>query len=176
MTTNNKITAEPSWNANGMAIKVIKPGSPAFKNLTQEPATRGTQYQAASLIYDSLALRYNKAEPGELLLVALPNHPSTSNLRKIFGARGMKEDDYLLFRPMRDEHGKPFPKNKRPLVLQRITDKMMRTVQPYQAIAARVAKEAEERGASYNFAQDEKPVKPGPAEEISAENQDLVNT
>jgi len=53
---------------------------------------------------------------------------------------------------------------------------MMRTIQPSQAIAARFAEEAEERGASYNFAQDENPVKPGPAEEISAGIQDLVNT
>lgn len=148
-------TTEPSWNANGMVIKVIKPGSLAFENLTQEPATRGTQHQAATLIYDSLALRYNKAEPGDLLLVELPNQPSASNLRKIFMLRGMKEGDYLLFRPMRDERGQRFPKNKRPLVLQRITDKVMRTVQTFQAIAARVAEEAEERGALYNFAQDE---------------------
>lgn len=176
MNTNNKVSTEPSWNTNGMVMKAVKPGSLAFENLTQEPATRGTQYQKATLIYDSLALRYNKAEPGDLLLVALPNQPSTSNLRKIFMARGMKEGDYLLFRPMLDERGKPFPKNIRPFVLQRITDKMMRTVQPYQAIATRMAEEAEVRGASYDFAQGEKPVRPGPAEGISAENQDLVNT
>ncbi|WP_367372188.1 hypothetical protein [Pseudomonas lini] len=173
---NNKVATEPSWNADGMAIKVIKPGSLAFENLTQELAMRGTQYQAATLIYDSLALRYNKAEPGDLLLVVLPNQPSTSNLRKIFGLRGMKEGDYRLFRPMRDERGQRFPKNKRPLVLQRLTDNVMRVVQTFQAIAARVAQEAEERGASYDFAQDEKPVKPWPAEEISAGIQDLVNT
>lgn len=176
MNTNNKVSTEPSWNANGMVIKAIKPDCLAFENLTKDPATRGTQCQESTLIYDSLALRYNKAEPGDLLMVELPNKPSTSNLRKTIENRGMKEGDYRLFRPMRDECGKPFPKNMRPLVLQRITDKMMRTIQPYQAMAARMAEEAEERGASYNFAQDEKPVKPGPAEEISAGNQDLVNT
>jgi len=176
MTTNKKITTKPSWDANGMVIKAIKPGCLAFENLIQDPATRGTQCQESTLIYDSLALRYNKAETGELLMVELPNKPSTSNLRKTFENRGMKEGDYRLFRPMRDERGKPFPKNMRPLVLQRLTDKMMRTIQPSQAIAARFAKEAEERGAFHNFAQDEKPVKPGPAEEISAGFQDLVNT
>ena len=173
---NNKVATDSSWDADGMTIKVIKPGSLAFENLTQEPATRGTQYQAATLIYDSLALRYNKAEPGDLLLVVLPNQPSTSNLRKIFGARGMKEGDYRLFRSMRDEGGQRLPKNKRPLVLQRITDNVMRTVQPFQAIAAKVAEDAEERGASYDFMQDEKPVFPRPVEEISAGNQNLVNT
>ncbi|MFC6691071.1 hypothetical protein ACFQD2_08545 [Pseudomonas lini] len=155
MTTNNKITAEPNWDANDMVIKVIKPGSLAFENLTQEPATRGTHFRTASLIYDSLALRYNKVEPGDLLLVALPNKPSASNLRKIFMGRGMKVDDYLLFRSIYDERGQRIPQNKRPLVLQRITDKMMETVQPCPAIAAQIAEEAEERGASYNFAQDE---------------------
>ncbi|MCY1267810.1 hypothetical protein D9M68_102010 [compost metagenome] len=176
MNTNNKVSTEPSWNANGMVIKAIKPDCLAFENLTKDPATRGTQCQESTLIYDSLALRYNKAEPGDLLMVELPNKPSTSNLRKTIENRGMKEGDYRLFRPMRDERGNPFPKNMRPLVLQRITDKMMRTVQPHQAIAARMAEEAEKRGASYNFAQGENPVKPGPAEEISAGIQDMVNT
>jgi hypothetical protein len=176
MTTNKKITTKPSWDANGMVIKAIKPGCLAFENLIQDPAKRGTQCQESTLIYDSLALRYNKAETGDLLIVELPNKPSTSNLRKTFENRGMKEGDYRLFRPMRDERGNPFPKNMRPLVLQRITDKMMRMVQPHQAIAARMAEEAEERGVSYNFAQGEKPVNPGPAEEISAGFQDMVNT
>ena len=176
MTTNKKITTKPNWNANGMVIKAIKPNCLAFENLIQDPATRGTHCQESTLIYDSLAWRYNKAEPGDLLMVELPNKPSTSNLRKTFENRGMEEGDYRLFRPMRDECGKPFPKNMRPLVLQRITDKMMRTVQPHQAIAARMAEEAEKRGASYNFAQGENPVKPGPAEEISAGIQDMVNT
>jgi TusA-related sulfurtransferase len=176
MTTNKKITTKPSWDANGMVIKAIKPGCLAFENLIQDPATRGTQCQESTLIYDSLALRYNKAEPGDLLMVELPNKPSTSNLRKTIENRGMKEADYRLFRPMRDEHGNPFPKNMRPLVLQRITDKMMRTVLPHQAIAARMAEEAEERGASYNFVQDEKPAKPGPARQFSAGIQDMVNT
>ncbi|MCY1462347.1 hypothetical protein D9M71_801110 [compost metagenome] len=59
-------------------------------------------------------------------------------LKQTCERRGMQEGDYRLFPPMRDEHSQYLPpkKNKRPLVLQRITDNMMRTVQPFQAIAA----------------------------------------
>jgi hypothetical protein len=87
-----------------------------------------------------LALRYNKAKPRDLLLVELPNKSSTSNLRKTYEERGMNEGDYRLFPPMRDEHSQRHPKNKRPLVLQPITDNMMRTVQLCQAIAAMVCR------------------------------------
>ena len=176
MDTKNIINAEPSWAGNDMAFKAIKPGSLGFERLTRETSGRGLQNQPATLLYDALALRYNQAEPGDLLMVSLPNRPTSSNLRKIIEARGLKESDYHLFRPRFDERGQHLPIDKRPLVLQRITDKEMRTIQPYTATAAQMAKEAEQRGGSHDFSQPENPAIPGPAEEISAKNQVLANT
>ncbi|UVE16164.1 hypothetical protein NVV93_11030 [Pseudomonas sp. LS44] len=112
-------------------------------------------------------MSYNQAELGDLLMVALPNRPSTSILRKIIEARRVKECDYRLFRSACDEHGQRYPKDKLPLVLQRITDKKIRTIQPFPALAANMAKEAEQRGTTYNFSKPQNPAIPGPPEQFS---------
>ncbi len=169
-------SVKPSWDANEMTMQVIKPDSVAFENLTKVAAVRGAQHQPATLLYDSLALRYNQASVGDLLMVMLPNRPTASNMRKNINNRGLAEGDYRLFRPIRNEHGQRYPKNMQPFGLLRLTNKTMRTVQPFQVDAAKMAQEAEQRGASRNLLQDENPVIPRLAEEISAENQDRVNT
>lgn len=164
MDTKEVTAKKPTWAADDIAIKVVKSGTLSHEHLTMEAGARGHQYQASTRLYDALAMSYNQAEPGDMLMVALPNRPSTSNLRKTFGDRGLKECDFRLFRPTVDEQGRRCPQDKRPLVLQRITDQKMRIVQQSLAALAEImAKEAAQRGTSYNFAQPENPVNPGTA-------------
>jgi hypothetical protein len=164
------------WSTDDMAFKEIKPGSLGYAMLTKEGAVRSFKVQPATLMYDSLALRYNQCEPEDLLIVSLPNRPTTSNMRKNLRARGLSESDYRLFRPMLDEHGNRYHTDRRPLVIQRLTAKEMHTLQPYQATAAQLAREAEQRGVTHNFELPKIPVKSGLSEPISAGNQDLVHT
>lgn len=153
MDNEDESTTKPAWATDEVAFKVVKAGTRSYDHLTIEAGARGLQYQPSSLLYDALALSYNQTEPGDLLMAVLPNRPSTSNLRKTLEGRGVKECDYRLFRPTYDERGQHYPKHKRPLVLQRITDQKMRTIQPFPALAEHMAKEAEQRGTSHNFAQ-----------------------
>ncbi|MBT8764790.1 hypothetical protein [Metapseudomonas boanensis] len=153
-------SAKPAWTTDEIAYKVIETDTPGYARMTSEASGRGQQFSQSTVIYDSLALAYSQMTPGSLLVVSLPNRPTASNLRKTIETRGLQEEDYRLFRPTFDEHGRRYPRNKRPLVLQRITAKQMRTVQPFTALAEHVAKEAEQRGTTYNFAQPENPVSP----------------
>lgn len=144
---------ELGWTQDDLALKVIKPGSLKFDNLTMAARTRGPLEAPATVLYDALALRYNDAEVGELILFNLPNKPSAGNLRKTFESRGLRDLDYRLFRPLFDENGERYPANRRPLVLQKLAETPMKTIRPYPAIARRLAKQAEERGTAYNYAQ-----------------------
>lgn len=176
MDLKSNINAEPLWAGNEMAFEVTKPGSLDFENLTKVTSGRGLQHQPATIIYDAMAIQYNHAKPGEMLTMSLPNRPISSNLRKTIEGRGLNENDYILNRPRHDKHGKPYPKGMRPFTLQRMTDKVMRTIQPSSTFAAQMAKEAEQRGPTFDFAQPEKLGIPGPADQFSAENQELANT
>lgn len=174
--TKAKASKEAPWTSADLAFQVVKPGTLSYDKLTRETAIRGHASQDVTLLYDSVALRYNMSEPGDLLVLNLPNKPVVGNLRKIFSARGLTESDFRLFQPMRDADGNRYEKADRPIVLQRITGKEMRTVQPYPSAAARLAKEAEARGEKVGLLHQGKSVNPGPAEQISAESQELVNT
>lgn len=167
---------EVTWSTQDLAFKVLKPGTKVYDTLVNAPRMRGGNECPATLLYDALALRYNEADPGDLMLVNLPNRPTASNLRKNLQARGVGEHDYRLFRPIYDENGERYPRERRPLALQRITNTPMTTVRPYPAIAAKLAKQAVVRGAEYNFSLHEAPAIPGPAEQIHAETQGLANT
>jgi len=176
MNTKNASAKKPAWAADDIAIKVVKTGTLSYERLTMVVGARDFQHQPATLLYDALALSYNQAEPGDLLMVALPNRPSTSNLRKILEARGVKECDYRLFRPAYDENGQRYPNQNRPLVLQRITDRVMRIIQPFPAMAKNMAKEAEQRGIRYSFMQSETPVIAASGDFFQAGDQDLAST
>ncbi|UVM35008.1 hypothetical protein [Pseudomonas sp. B21-019] len=155
MKSKNEVTAKPNWNADGIAFSVFEPGSLSYEHLIQERVTRAFHHQPATLIYDALALSYNQIKKGELMLLELPNRPTISNLRKTLEGRGLEEQDYRLFKSNCDEHGQLAPKDSRPLVLHRLSEKVMRTVQPYMTIAAKMAEEAKQRGTSHNLVQDE---------------------
>ncbi|MBV4465799.1 hypothetical protein KVG95_20935 [Pseudomonas sp. SWRI79] len=170
----NKVNAKPNWNADGIALSVFEPGSLSYEHLIQERVTRAFQHQPSTLIYDALALSYNQIKKGDLMLLELPNRPTISNLRKTLEARGLEEEDYRLFRSNCDEHGQRAPKDNRPLVLHRLSEKVMRTVQQYLTIAAKMAEEAKQRGTSHNFTQDENQKNPQPVEKVSAEHQNLI--
>jgi hypothetical protein len=177
-------TSEPSepsklkgkWSPVDTAFKVVRQGTVGFDLMTREVRGQGGNGQRTTVLYDSIALRYNQLDPGDLFIVSLPNHPTLGNLRKNLKARGVSEHDYRLFRPVCDETGRLYRGNRRPLALQRLTVKKMTTIQPFPADAARLAKEAEERGTTFNFRQPEFPLKPGPAEDISAGSEIVVNT
>lgn len=172
MSSNHTVTTEQNGNAHNIAFSVFKSGSLSYEYLTQERVTRAFQHQPATLIYDALALSYNQVMPGDLMLLELPNRPTTSNLRKTLEARGLDENDYRLFRSTYDAGGQRASKNNRPLVLHRLTAKKMRTVQPCQTIAARVAEKAEQRGVSHTFMQDESPAIPH-SEKISVDQEPI---
>lgn len=167
MDSKDESAKRPAWTTDEVAFKVIKTGTLGYDHLTIEAGARGLQYHESTPLYDALALSYNQTEQGDLLMVALPNRPSTSNLRKTIEGRGINEFDYRLFRPTFDERGQRYPNRKRPLVLQRITGQQMRIVQPsFAALAENLAKEAAQRGTSYNFAQPDNPAIPGSAEQL----------
>lgn len=164
------------WTPEDLAFKVVKQGTVGYSQMTKEVRVQGTYGQKSTLLYDSIALKYNQCEPGDLFVVVLPNNPSASNMRKNLKSRGLAEDDYRLFRPCYDEQGRQYLVRQRPFALQRLTNQQMTPLQPFPALAAKLAKEAESRGAHHDFRQVEKPVKPGPAKEISAGIEDVVHT
>jgi hypothetical protein len=97
-------------------------------------------------------------------------------MRRNLQARGLTEDDYRLFRPMLDTKGGRYPKGKQPLAIQRLTARNMKTIQPYAAEAAQVAREAEERAAQDGILPIANPSKPGPASHFPAGIEVVVNT
>lgn len=161
MSPKEESATTPAWSIDEVAFKVIKTNSLSHDHLTKQVGARGLQHRPSTLLYDALALKYNETALGELLIVALPNRPSSSNLNKTIKARGLKEDDYRVFRPWYDERGQRLPKHKRPLVLQRISEQTMRTIQPFPALAESISRDAEQRGASFDFARPESRVMPG---------------
>ena len=172
----SKRSALSEWSKNDTHFKIIKQGTLAYEAVTSEGRLRGALGQPSTILYDSVALRYNECAPGDLFLMALPTKPELYNLRKHFKARGLLETDYRLFRPMLDETGKRYKANQRPVAVQRLTNARMIPLQPFPREAAVLAKEAEERGVASFFAREENPVKPRPADEFSAGNENVVNT
>lgn len=173
----NEQGAKPAnWSLEDATFRVIKQGAVGYDEMTQRFRGRGMPGQPTTVLYDSVALRYNQCEPGDLFILLLPNNPSISNLRKNFKARGVDDGDYRLFRPVTDENGKAYHLNKRPLVLQRLTKRLMTTVQPFPTRAAQLAKMAEHRGDLAHPKAPEFPVNPGPVEEISAGSENVIHT
>jgi hypothetical protein len=164
------------WSKDNAEFKIIKHGTLEFESVTSVSRVRGALNNPATVLYDSIALRYNLCEPGDLFLMNLPNSPTLFNMRKHFKARGVLETDYRLFRPLCDETGRRFSADKRPVAVQRLTTARMKTLQPFPREAAALAKAAEERGATGFLAQDENPVNPRPADEFPAGNGNVVNT
>lgn len=101
----------------------------------------------STAIYDGLAALYNDANVGALLVVDLPNKPTTGNLHKVLCGRDLERGvDYALYRAKADVFGNNFGPRKRPLVLEKLTDKVMK-VPPNRATQARqVAIDAAIRG------------------------------
>jgi hypothetical protein len=164
------------WSKDDTHFKIIKQGTMAFEAVTSQGRLKGAHGQPATILYDSVALRYNQCIPGDLFLISLPNNPSLFNLRKHLKARGVQEADYRLFRPTVDENGIRYRSNKRPVAIQRLTNTRMVPLQPFPNEAALLAKEAEARGVESALLRVENPVKPGPADEFSAGNGNVVNT
>lgn len=164
------------WSKDDTHFKIIKQGTMAFEAVSSQSRVRGSNGQPSTILYDSVALRYNQCVPGDLFLISLPNNPSLFNLRKHLKARGVHEADYRLFRPTIDEHGIRYRSNKRPVAIQRLTNARMTPLQPFPTEAALLAKEAEMRGAESTLLQGGNPVKPGPVDEFSAGNGNVVNT
>jgi hypothetical protein len=171
--TPNQLT---EWSTENTHFKGIKNGTRAFEAVTSEGRIRGALSQPSTVLYDSVALRYNQTEPGDLFLMSLPTDPSLYNLRKFFKARGVQETDYRLFRPVADETGRRYKNSKRPVAVQRLTAARMTPLQPFPREAAALAKAAEERDGSVFLEQGANPVKPRPADEFSAGNGNVVNT
>jgi hypothetical protein len=164
------------WSKDDTHFKIIKQGTMAFEAVTSEGRVRGALGQPSTILYDSVALRYNECDPGDLFLISLPTEPELYNLRKHFRARGVQETDYRLFRPVVDETGKRYARSKRPVAIQRLTNARMLPLQPFPREAAVLAREAEARGGTAFLARDTNPVKPGPADEFPAGNGNVVNT
>jgi len=101
----------------------------------------------SSAIYDGLAALYNDANKGALLVVDLPNKPTTGNLHKVLLGRGLvKGVDYALFRAKADVHGNNFGPRQRPLVLEKLTDAPITVPQSRKFQAQMLANEAVVRG------------------------------
>jgi hypothetical protein len=100
------------------------------------------QVVTSTAIYDGLAALYNDASIGALLVVDLPNKPTTGNLHKVLCGRELVRDhDYCLFRAKADIHGNNFGPRQRPLVLEKLTDAPMK-VPPNRAYQARIMADA----------------------------------
>lgn len=164
------------WSKEDTHFKIVKQGTLAYEALTSEGRVRGALGQPSTILYDSVALRYNECDPGDLFMFNLPTKPELFNLRKNFRARGLKETDYRLFRPLVDETGKRYHRDRRPVAVQRLTNARMIPIEPFPREAAVLAKEAELRGATAFLARGENPVNPRPADEFSAGNENVVNT
>jgi hypothetical protein len=124
------------------AARYIREGRPK-----RVPATNKPQALTSTAIYDGLAALYNDANAGALLVVDLPNKPTTGNLHKVLCGRDLERGvDYALFRAKADIQGNNFGPKQRPLVLEKLTDKVMK-VPDNRAPQARVlADEAAARG------------------------------
>ena len=132
----------------------IDPGTQAATFMRHGPGPRPKREPAppkpvtSTVIYDGLASSYNEQPIGGMLIIELPNKPSTGNLHKILLGRGLERDvDYSLFRAVADINGNRFPPTKRPLVLERLTLNELKVPEHRVAMSQKIAKEAKERGA-----------------------------
>lgn len=101
----------------------------------------------STAIYDGLAVLYNDAAPGTMLIVSLPNRPTMGNLKRILTGRGLVlGEDYLAYRAKFDVNGLRYAVKARPLVLERMTDTLMKVSTGRQNFGKEMAAAARERG------------------------------
>lgn len=91
----------------------------------------GTDISPSTAIYDGVAMIYNQADKGALVLVNLPNRPTMGNLHRVLKCRGLvNEMDYVAYKAVRDVHGVRYPVKERPVILEKLTDAAMRLFGP----------------------------------------------
>lgn len=103
----------------------------------------------STAVYDGLAVLYNDAAIGTMLIVSLPNHPTMGNLKRVLTGRGLECGvDYLAYRAKFDVNGLRYAVKARPLVLERMTETLMKVSTGRQNYGKEMAAAARERGES----------------------------
>lgn len=119
----------------------------AEKKRIDGPDLKKQTLVASTAIYDGLAVLYNEAEVHAMLVVALPNRPTMGNLNRILKGRGLTQGvDYLAYRAKFDVDGNKYPVKDRPLVIERLTDVLMKVSNGKGSYGREMATLARERG------------------------------
>jgi hypothetical protein len=102
---------------------------------------------ASTAVYDGLAVLYNEAVVGSMLIIALPTRPTMGNLHKVLKGRGIVlDEDYRAYRAKFDVDGNRYPVKDRPLVVERLTPTLMKVSTKYQNFGREVAAAARDLG------------------------------
>ena len=109
-------------------IETFEPGSEEHNLVTETVSKTAMSKTGATVRYNEIANAYNAASLGAYVSIT-GGDLRMSNLEKVFFNRGVHRDvDYSLFRPTVDVEGKRLHRDVRPVLLQKLTDAVMRTV------------------------------------------------
>lgn len=164
----NNGLAPKDWSAADLAIKVLKTGSAGHSRLLSKMSARNARESfdhPSTMVYDAMALAYNRMNVDDVMVVNLPTRPSLGNLRLIIKGRGLGPQDYRLYKPLCDENGQRFARGQNPYILQRTSDKEMRFARKYPAEAAALSQKAEAVGQAFDILHAQPGSKPTPQEE-----------
>lgn len=109
-------------------IEVFEPGTEAHGTVAEAVSKSSMSKIAATEHYNAIAVAYNGSSIEAYIRID-GKGIRLSNLEKVFFNRGIIRDtDYTLFRPNVDVDGKRLHREDRPVLLQKLTDAVMRIV------------------------------------------------
>jgi hypothetical protein len=103
-------------------VTVVRPGDPAYQAFSQ--MVTGPDAPAVKRFdYDTFAAEYNNAPVDSFLVMSNTYAVKLSNIHHVLTNRGvLKEVDYHMDRPIRDPEGKTLPRERRNVVIQKLTE------------------------------------------------------
>ena len=104
-------------------VAVLKPGTDEHA-AAEFSIDTAVNHQSKKFDYNKLALAYNGAPVGSVLVLGNSNHLQTSNVVTILVARGLiSKRDFNLNKAIRDVNGKRLAKEDRNLLMKKLTAK-----------------------------------------------------
>lgn len=134
-------------NAGSLQSTLMRLGKEAVKKPDVLSDSPKQSLALSTAIYDGLAVLYNDAEVGSLVVVSLPNRPTMGNLNRILKGRGVVSGtDYAAYRAKFDVLGNKYPIKDRPLVLEKLTATQMKLSTGKHSFGREMAAKARELG------------------------------
>lgn len=109
-------------------IDVIAPDNELHSEMDVRPEDVHHRRESTAF-YNEVALAYNLAAVGSILLVPLPRHIRMFNLKQVMLGRGLREGaDFMLARMTHDTDGNALPRANRPTKLKKCSAKNVRII------------------------------------------------